>query len=387
MVNGGRGRAHLCGVQTAWSQKPRAEDAVAEIAAAIDGARVAQLLVFFSPSYGAAAVSAALAHRFPGVGVAGCTSSGEISPAGGLDRGLVVVAFPREGFRVVSAVLTGIERLDVEAAVASVRDLRMRLDRGGEGCAQRFAISLIDGLTLAEERVTSAVAFGLDAIPLVGGSAGDALTDANTALIHDGQVHHGAAILLIVGTDHPIEVFKTDNLEPRAVKFVVTQTDAGNRTVRELNAEPAAAEYARALGLQPEMLTPTVFAANPLAVRVGGDYFCRSIHRLNPDGSLSFLCAIDEGVVLTLAGRKDLVATTHDELARLDSALGGLDLVIGFDCVLRRLDAELHQVRHRLSDLYRRYNVIGFETRGEQYRAIHLNQTFTGIAIGAAPRA
>nr|WP_157091529.1 FIST N-terminal domain-containing protein [Methylobacterium nodulans] len=386
-MNGGRGRAHLCGVQTAWSQLARAEDAVAEVAAAIDGTRVAQLLVFFSPSYGAEAMSAALARRFPGIGVAGCTSSGEISPAGGLDRGLVVVAFPREGFRVVSTVLTGVEQLDVEEAVASVRTLRMRLDMAGEGCAQRFAISLIDGLTLAEERVTSAVAFGLDAIPLVGGSAGDALTVSDTALIHDGQVHHGAAILLIVATDHPIEVFKTDNLEPQAVKFVVTQTDAENRTVRELNAEPAAAEYARALGLQPEMLTPTVFAANPLAVRVGGDYFCRSIHRLNPDGSLSFLCAVDEGVVLTLAGRKDLVTTTRDELARLDAALGGLDLVIGFDCVLRRLDAELHQVRHRLSDLYRRYNVIGFETCGEQYRAIHLNHTFTGIAIGALPRA
>ncbi|MGY2047720.1 FIST signal transduction protein [Methylobacterium sp. JK268] len=377
------GRAHLCGVQTAWSERAEAEEAVAELAAAIDLDRVSQLLVFFSPTYGAEAVAAALARHCAGIAVAGCTSSGEISPAGGFDRGLVAVAFPREGFRVVSTVLEEVERLDVEAAVATVRALRLDLERGA-AYGQRFAISLIDGLTLAEERVTSALAFGLDAIPLVGGSAGDALTSAHTALIHDGVVHRGAAIVLIVATNHPVEVFKTDNLEPRAMKFVVTQTDPENRTVRELNAEPAAAEYARALGLQPEMLTPTVFAANPLAVRVGGDYFCRSIHRLNADGSLTFLCALDEGVVLTLAGRRDLVATTHDELARLDASLGGLDLVIGFDCVLRRLDAETHQVRHRLSDLYSRYNVVGFETVGEQYRAIHLNHTFTGIAIGAA---
>ncbi|MBE7244742.1 MAG: hypothetical protein INR63_07325, partial [Actinomycetospora chiangmaiensis] len=55
---------------------------------------------------------------------------------------------------------------------------------------------------------------------------------------------------------------------------------------------------------------------------------------------------------------------------------------IGFECVLRRLDAESRQVRHGITDLYRRYNVVGFETFGEQYRAMHLNQTFTGIAIG-----
>jgi hypothetical protein len=64
--------------------------------------------------------------------------------------------------------------------------------------------------------------------------------------------------------------------------------------------------------------------------------------------------------------------------------LGGVDLIIGFECVLRRLDAESRQVRHGIADLYRRYNVVGFETFGEQYRAMHLNQTFTGIAIGAS---
>ena len=41
----------------------------------------------------------------------------------------------------------------------------------------------------------------------------------------------------------------------------------------------------------------------------------------------------------------------------------------------------------RSSDLYRRYNVVGFETYGEQYRSMHLNQTFTGLAIGAPPDA
>ena len=128
------------------------------------------------------------------------------------------------------------------------------------------------------------------------------------------------------------------------------------------------------------------FAAYPLAVKVGGEYFCRSIRRMNADGSLTFFCAIDEGVVLTLAQPRDIVETTRNDLARLDAALGGIDLIIGFDCVLRRLDAESRQVRQGICDLYRRYDVVGFETYGEQYKAMHLNQTFTGIAIGR-PRA
>jgi hypothetical protein len=137
-----------------------------------------------------------------------------------------------------------------------------------------------------------------------------------------------------------------------------------------------------AVGLDPERLSPMSFAAYPLAVKVGGEYFCRSIRRMNPDGSLSFFCAIDEGVVLTLARPRDIVAATQAELARLDADLGGIDLVIGFECVLRRLDAESRQVRHGILDLYRRYDIVGFDTYGEQYRSMHLNQTFTGIAIG-----
>ncbi|ACA17998.1 domain of unknown function DUF1745 [Methylobacterium sp. 4-46] len=375
-------RAHACGVQTAWTEADGAAQAAEAIAAALDRDEVGHLLVFFSAEYDAAALAEALRTRFPGIGVAGCTASGEICAAGGLERGLVAVAFPREGFRVVSTVLTGIDCLDGEATVAAMRGLRARLGQAAPVPLHRFALSLIDGRTHAEERVISAVAWGLDAIPLVGGSAGDALTFSRTALIHDGQAYRNAAVVAVVETTYPVEIFKIDNFEPTPVKFVVTETDAANRTVRELNAEPAAAEYARAVGLRPGELSPMTFATHPLVVRVGGDYFCRAIRRLNPDGSLGLFCAIDEGVVLTLARQRDLLASTEEALVDLDARLGGLDLVIGFECVLRRLDAEMHQIRHPISELYRKYGVVGFETFGEQYRSTHLNQTFTGIAIG-----
>ena len=255
-----RTRSHRCGIQTAWTDAAGAEAAVAAIAASLDVSRIAHLVIFFSPVYGVAALNAALARAFPGVRIAGCTSSGEISPMAGLDRGLVVIAFPHEGFRIASAVLEKVDNLDAERAAASIRALRADLDRIARG-GQRFAISLIDGIANAEESVIAAVGYGLDGVPLVGGSAGDELTFSETALIHDGQVHRRAAVLLLIETDFPVEIFKNDNFEPTGVKFVVTETDQEQRTVRELNAEPAAVEYANALGLDPDALTPTSFAA------------------------------------------------------------------------------------------------------------------------------
>ncbi|MCC7250732.1 FIST C-terminal domain-containing protein, partial [Hyphomicrobium sp.] len=93
--------------------------------------------------------------------------------------------------------------------------------------------------------------------------------------------------------------------------------------------------------------------------------------------------AIDEGLVFTVARPKDMLSSTERALAELDRSLGGIDLVLGFDCVLRRLDAENRQIRRQMEDLYRHYGVVGFHTYGEQLNSMHLNQTLTGVAFGS----
>lgn len=376
-------RHHLCGVQTAWSEADEAAAAVEAAARALAKNGVGQVLAFYSAAYDVEALNAALGRAFPGVALAGCSNAGGICPAGAIGHGLVLIAFPRDGFRIVSLCLPDVANLDVERAGDAVRALRRRLGEGDTARTRRFALSLIDGLANVEETVVSTIAWALDGIPLVGGSAGDDLRFRETTLLHDGAVVRNGAVLLLVESDFPVELFKSDNFVPTPKRLVVTRSDAENRTVHEFNAEPAAVEYALSVGLDPHNLTAMSFAAHPLVVKIGGEYFCRSIRRLNEDGSLSFFCAIDEGVVLTLAESRDLVAATRDELARVETGFAALDLVIGFDCVHRRIEAELKQVRHQVADLYRRYNVVGFETYGEQYRSMHLNQTFTGVAIGA----
>lgn len=380
-------RAHAnrraCGVQTAWTSAESPEAAVAAIAEVVDPSDLGQLLVFFSQPYQAEALSQALSEAFPGVPVAGCSTSGEITPAGFSERSVLVVAFPKTDFRFVSRVIPEVRALSVERATEAVQALRQGLDRvNGKRYQNLFAVSLIDGLSRCEEAIVSAIAWALGDIPLVGGSAGDGLTLSGTSLLHDGQVHRGAALLLLVETAHPVRSFYCDHFEPTETKLVVTSSDASTRTVYELNAEPAAQEYASSVGLEPSSLAPMSFAAHPVTVRIGGDYYCRSIQRVNDDGSLSFFCAIDDGVVLTVAEPRDMVKSMEAELEHLDTAIGGVDFVLGFECVLRRLDAENRQVKHKVSDLYRRYHVVGFHTYGEQYNAMHLNQTFTGVAIG-----
>ncbi|MBA1993674.1 hypothetical protein HLX74_24070, partial [Escherichia coli] len=76
------------------------------------------------------------------------------------------------------------------------------------------------------------------------------------------------------------------------------------------------------------------------------------------------------------------IDVTSRLLKELSDDLGEVSMFIGFECVLRRLDVEQRQLSREMSELYRRNKVIGFQTYGEQYRSMHVNQTLTGIAIG-----
>jgi hypothetical protein len=362
-----------------------AERAVDDIAEALTGAEVGFLLVFASPRYDTARMAQALALRFPGLPHAGGSTAGEIGPDGFGEQSLVAIAFPREQFTVAAAVLPDIGEMSFERADHLVQGLRATLRASG-GTLQDdrlFAMTLLDGMSRREEHVLAMLQSALAHVPLAGGSCGDDLAFERTYVFQNGAVATGSGLLLLVHTQHRFVAFKADHFDPTAVKLVVTDCDPETRIVRELNAEPAGAVYADIAGVEPGSLSAQSFAAHPLLVKVGHDYYCRSIQKLNPDGSLTFYCAIDNGIVLTLARPRDMVEALDTKLSEVDREMGGLDFVIGFDCVLRRLDAQNRQIQRQVSDVYRRWRVVGFNTYGEQFQAMHLNQTFTGIAIGA----
>jgi hypothetical protein len=177
-----------------------------------------------------------------------------------------------------------------------------------------FALCLIDGLSYAEEAVTSAIHWQLDDIPLIGGSAGDDLKFESTALVSNGEVSGDAAIIILFSTDVPFHVFKTDNFVATDNKLVVTASDPDHRVVYQFNARNAAEEYASAVGSLPQDLNTHSFASYPTIVRVGGEHFCRSIQKTNEDGSMSYFCAIDDGIVLSIARAVDMVEATDQAL-------------------------------------------------------------------------
>ena len=353
---------------------------------------LALVLVFCAPEYASPGFARTLRGLFgPAVTIVGCTTAGEITPQGYLDNSVTGLSFAAPEFAAAAVRLGTLREFELAATSALVEGLHAELHGRTQTQIQddmprnEFAMVLIDGLTRREEMVMSCLGGALGDMPVFGASAGDGLAFEHTSVLVDDAFHSDSAVLLIVSTTLPVRPFRNQHFVSSTTKMVVTGADPARRVVTEINAEPAVAEYARIIGYDVAALTPMVFATHPLVVRLGGADYVRSIQKANPDGSLTFYCAIDEGLVLTLAEGRDLYSRLEDLFDEIRAEIGRPAAVIGFDCVLRKLECERKQTKQRVAGLLQTNRVVGFSTFGEQFFSMHVNQTFTGVAIGGTP--
>lgn len=346
-------------------------------------ADLAFILVFATAACSKSRLAAALSDGFEGIPVIGCTTAGEIGGKGYQDNGVIGLGFPSSDFAIRSHRIDRVSQYSITDGAGIVSTLLASGDSGEAAAwSHSFALLLTDGCSRQEDALVSSVAPSLGTIPLIGGSAGDGLSFRETFILHDGAFHEDAALLSLVRTRCELNAFRVDHFSPTARKMVVTSADPEERLVHEINAEPAAREYARMVGKDPEQLSPFIFAENPVVVRVGGEHHVRSIQKVEENGDLRFYCAIDEGLVLTVAEAEDIVEHIDSALFAQSERMEP-DLILGFDCVLRRLEVERKQLGRRMSDVLQAHRVYGFSTYGEQFGSKHVNQTFTGLAIYA----
>lgn len=355
-------------------------DAAERLAAALGPGPFAVLLLFVSPEADLARLVAGAARAFGAVPVIGCTTAGEICDQGYSEGGIVAVGLAQAHFAADILLIPDLGRIERQALIGWLVRARQGLARQRPDWGHEFAFVMVDGLSVREDELASALASGLGPVPLFGGSAGDGTRFRETFVLHGGQALRNAAVLTLVRSDCRARVFNLDHLVPTERRMVVTEADPARRIVRAINAEPAAREYARLLGKDAGQLTTFTFAAHPLVVRIGGRHHVRSIQRVADNGDLVFFSAIDEGLVLTLAEPADIATHLETALAGLDQ--GGAPLaILACDCILRRMEALEKQRIGAMSRILRDHRVVGFSTYGEQLNAMHVNQTMTGVAI------
>lgn len=311
-------------IRLAQSCASDARQAAKEFHAAVKQENMELVIFFCSSKYDLDVLAEEMNRLFAGTQVVGCTTSGEIGPSGYRSHSLTGASFPTESCVAVNGLLDHLSEFDITRGHGFAQTLLQRLESRAPGTnpGNSFAIMLIDAMARREEPVTHALQYALGEIPLFGGSAGDDLQFVKTEVYGDGRFCSDSAVLILINTSLPFKLFKTQHFVSTDVRLVVTEADPAKRIVNEINGLPAAEEYARLVGVEVHELTALSFAASPVVVMIDGTDYVRSIQKVNDDGSLTFYCAIEEGLVLRVAHGVDLLTDLEQTFAQVREEIG-----------------------------------------------------------------
>ncbi|MGC3940645.1 FIST N-terminal domain-containing protein [Roseobacter sp. EG26] len=366
-------------VKAITSDATEPAEAVAELVEMVDPSETCFVLAFAPGGRNVQPLAQALNAGLGGIPVFGCSSAGQITGQGYETDVLLLLVFPRKHFRCASMLMTPLSSQST-TDIAAEAQRQMRKFRHTAGW-NRLGLIFTDGLSAQEDVLVSTLETVLDDLPIFGGSAADHLQFEETYVLHNGQAHRDAAVLLLLETNLPFSGIEFDHFLPAETQIVITQADPEARKVFEINGALAAPEYARLVGCEVSELCPQVFAENPLLVEFNNKHYVRAISDADDAGGLSFLAAIDDGLVMKLGQGQEIIETLQTGLDVADARGGKPDFILGFDCVLRKLEIEQKQLGQRVSAILSSNRVLGFNTYGEQHCGVHMNQTFVGVAF------
>jgi hypothetical protein len=348
---------------------------------ALEADSASAVLLFCSGGYDLRRLGPAIASAFTGP-VLACTAACQIGP-GGFERGGMTGLSLRGSDLSMEPHLLSPLSLCQSQAVSIAREHAARAQ--GRPGLRSFGVLLVDGVSMWEEFVAAALYESLGNVPLVGGSAGAGTAGGEVAVYHAGRFYEGAGVVgLFESSTLDFTTFAVQHFVPGPQKLVITLADPDRRLVYEINGEPAATAYAKALQVDEATLNERHFACHPLLLDLGELLLPRAIRERNSDGSLLLACAIEEGLVVSIPQRTDPVATLEAVLDDVAARVPPPNALLVFDCVARRTELETLGLDGQVGSLLARRGALGFSGYGEQLGPMHTNHTLTGIALGAS---
>jgi hypothetical protein len=336
-------------------------------------------VVFFCDGlYPLQALADALKQRFA-CPLLGCTSGSQIGPGGFRRGGVSLLACYGQGLRLRTFLIEPLAQAE-DAARQIAAELSSRPLSPGW---RRFGLLLVDGLHQGEERLAHALYHGLEDVPFIGGSASDEMRFEHTPVYFDGRFRSNAAVFGLFETSQPFLAFRVQHFVPRRQRLVITEADPERRLVIQINGLPAAEVYAQVLGVAEADLVPELLETHPLLLRVGESQVVRAISRVTRSRALLCLSAVETGVLVDVGDATSPLEALRQGFDAVESELGETALVLGCDCTLRRRQAERRNQLAEVGDFLAAHRVFGFSTHGEQFNGLHINQTFTAIAVAA----
>ncbi|MEN4558886.1 methyl-accepting chemotaxis protein [Pantoea agglomerans] len=246
-----------------------------------------------------------------------------------------------------------------------------------------FAMIYCDGLSASEGFLMQAW-YNSGRFPClaIGGSAGGKITFDGTWIGTGGRVLQGKAVIVFcqMAPGKSFAPFKSQNFTPRDQSWLIAEADPVARTVtsvfnRQGQQQSFVAALCEHLNCNEAQLSERLKGLT-FGVKVGGEYFIRSIAKIE-SGGVHFFCDLEFGDRLFLMEEKDFKQTTQQEWQAFTAQHGKPAAILMNDCILRRVGNadKLHNAH-----FFKGIAAAGFSSFGE-ILGVPINQTLSALVF------
>ena len=352
----------------------------------IDGIQqpdVKVVFYFFSPAFEEYQPQKALTNAFPNATCIGASMIGGWSSYGAVEHGITAMSLSADEVEeVYTSLHEGVNKNATLAAKAAITELKQKTVNENINPDEYLGLIFFDGLCLGELIMQE---FSLERsfnMAFVGGAAADELTFSKTLVgIGDRLSSDGLAVAILKMKipfffDHYVHYIPTD------ISFTINKVETMRRIAWEIDGEPAAAFYARQVGIDDvSKLDSSVFSKNPVGLKFGDSVYARSPRAVVDGRGLQFYCYIEAGNKVHLLKQGEIISHAEQTLTSAAQFLPGIQGCLLFNCVLRYLELKELNKLDTFNDVFNKYPMIGFNTYGEELFTHH-NQTLTAVFFG-----
>lgn len=344
-----------------------------------------KLIIFFASScYDFKKLSKEIQKAFIDSKIIGCTTTGELSSQGGFsDNSFVAVSLSGD----IEVKTTFIDKITTVPILFRKNLIKDSQDLGinpnnKKSMENILAITLIDGLRMAEERVLSVInSIFHGELNLIGGSAGDDLAFKQTYICVNGESYTDAAVVAFIKTNKKVKIYKENIFSSQGKKMVITKVDERTRTIKEIDGRPAVTRYAEILGVNKNDLQNHILS-NPIGRVIGDQTYITSIANLDGE-NINCYAQVFENVYVEVLKANDPLEVQKVSIDKIKNEYSSIDMLLCINCILRKLQFKNDGILDDVSNGLKRISeYTGFVSYGEQMGKIHMNQTLTMAVVG-----
>ncbi len=356
-----------------------ARAAVRKIREDFSGEEPAFVIFYAATDYDPDILAAEMQDAFPDAVTMGCTTAGEACGSRLLKASVAAMAFSGDVFDFCETVLVTADRALAAAggadvfsdSAAAVAYLERNLPTPMLNLDYRDYVGFMLGDTLSPfaESVLERVGEKTNVF-FIGGIAGDDCKfEVGTRMVfYKGKAYRsGAAALALWKPRDGFSVLKTQAVELTSTQFTITKADEATRTILELDGRNAVEVYSGAIGVRAEALSVHDYLQNPLALVAEGEPYVIGVWNTAPDGGLTMLMPVREGMRVTLTRAGDVVGRTKADLAAKVAEGRRPAAILHVNCLARYETLQGMNQLPAFGDLFSEVPHIAFLSYGEIY--------------------